>query len=489
MLFSDTGFAALPNATTLYAGQVIAPPAVWNGSTTPSLYVVTATGTTGTPNGGATTCVSTTTTYQLSCNSSTDLSAGQKITIGSVNTTIKYVDATNPSAVLVWTMNGVGTIGTPTALTFTAPLLSTQYSLVAGGSGNTTLAPSWLQTLGSGADGSLTPSNNASLAGEYLVTNFTLNSGVTVKVNAANGNAIIHATGTCTINGTILANGATSAWPNTNKGIGGGSSGGSGGGSSAGTAGITSLSNAMNGTTNGFLSGGTAGATSGGAGGIGGVMSTAYQRAMQFSGAALFDGFNLSGAAGVLGYNNSATQAYSGSGLVLICNQITGTGVIDVAGAPGNPPTANSMGGNSGAGGGVVILSSQNTVTSWPTIYTGGGAGGQTTVPYAVPAGTTSTASGNSCTTQPKLTLGVTSGALSSCIVTVAGTGCGSSPAINWTILGGGGSGGTVTPTWSGGAVASCTASGGSGYTAATYTTSGAGGDGGAGWSAEFQGW
>jgi hypothetical protein len=133
LLFSDTAFAALPNATTLYAGQVIAPPAVWNGSTTPSLYVVTATGTTGTPNGGTTACVSTTTTYQLSCNSSTDLSAGQKITVGSVNTTIKYVDATNPSAVLVWTMNGVGTISTPTALTFTAPLLSTQYSL--GGSG------------------------------------------------------------------------------------------------------------------------------------------------------------------------------------------------------------------------------------------------------------------------------------------------------------------------------------------------------------------
>ena len=81
------------------------------------------TGTTGTPNGGATTCVSTATSDQLQCNSAADLSVGQKITIGSVHTTIKFVDASNPSAVLVYTWNGVGTIGTPTALTFTAPVI------------------------------------------------------------------------------------------------------------------------------------------------------------------------------------------------------------------------------------------------------------------------------------------------------------------------------------------------------------------------------
>jgi hypothetical protein len=87
------------------------------------------------------------------------------------------------------------------------------------------------------------------------------------------------------------------------------------------------------------------------------------------------------------------------------------------------------------------------------------------------------------------LTLSLTSGALSGCTVTAAGSGLGSSPALNWVILGGGGSGGTITPTYSGGAVASCTASGGSGYTATSYTTAGAGGNGGSGWYAEFSGW
>jgi hypothetical protein len=175
--------------------------------------------------------------------------------------------------------------------------------------------------------------------------------------------------------------------------------------------------------------------------------------------------------------------------VVLICASITGTGVIDVSGGVGGPAVANSTGAGSGGGGGVAILSSQAPVSTWPSLYTGGSAGGLATVPYAVPAGTSATASGNSCIAQPKLALSLTGGALSGCSVTAAGAGCGAAPNINWSILGGGGTGGTVTPTWSGGAVASCTASGGSGYTAATYTTSGNGGDGGYGWSAEFQGW
>jgi hypothetical protein len=110
-------------------------------------------------------------------------------------------------------------------------------------------------------------------------------------------------------------------------------------------------------------------------------------------------------------------------------------------------------------------------------------------VPYAVAAPTSSTPSGDAGTIPPVLSLTVTSGALSGCSVVNGGSGLGASPAINWAILGGGGTGGTITPTYSGGAVASCTASGGSGYTAASYTTAGAGGYGGAGMSAEFSGW
>jgi hypothetical protein len=48
-----------------------------------------------------------------------------------------------------------------------------------------------------------------------------------------------------------------------------------------------------------------------------------------------------------------------------------------------------------------------------------------------------------------------------------------------------------VNPTWSSGALSSCTVTAGtsSGYTAATYTTCGTGGDGGNGWYAEYAGW
>jgi hypothetical protein len=103
-------------------------------------------------------------------------------------------------------------------------------------------------------------------------------------------------------------------------------------------------------------------------------------------------------------------------------------------------------------------------------------------------------ATSGTCTSQPKATLGVTSGALNgTCTVVQAGAGCGTGANVAWNVLGGGGTLGTATinPIWSSGSLASCTVTPGtsSGYTAATYTTSGTGGDGGAGWYAEFQGW
>jgi hypothetical protein len=135
----------------------------------------------------------------------------------------------------------------------------------------------------------------------------------------------------------------------------------------------------------------------------------------------------------------------------------------------------------------VVILSSEATVSTWPAIYVAGGPGAVVTVPEALGVGGT-------CTTQPKATLGVTSGALNgTCTVVQAGAGCGTGTGLTWSVLGGGGTlgTGTVNPTWNSGSLASCTTTAGTstGYTAATYTTSGTGGDGGPGWYAEFQGW
>jgi hypothetical protein len=201
------------------------------------------------------------------------------------------------------------------------------------------------------------------------------------------------------------------------------------------------------------------------------------------AGLGTFDGLYLTGAMGLQGGNSGGTGGEPGGGMAAICGSINGTGgVIDASGAYGNPSAANSTGAGSGGGGGVVVLSSQAAVSNWPAIYAAGGPGGLDTVPQAL-------ATSGSCTTQPKVTLGVTSGALSSCTVVQAGSGCGTGTNVNFNVLGGGGTGGTVTPAWSGGALASCTASGGSGYTAAAYTTSGNGGDGGNGWYAEFQGW
>jgi hypothetical protein len=132
-LYSDTAFAALPNATTIYSGQILAPPAYWKGANGKryALDVVYQTGTTGTPNGGATTCTGTSATNVLTCTSAVDLSAGQRITIGTdTNKTISSIDATNSSAVLVYLLNNLAsTYSTATALAFSAPTLGLEIQM------------------------------------------------------------------------------------------------------------------------------------------------------------------------------------------------------------------------------------------------------------------------------------------------------------------------------------------------------------------------
>jgi len=131
-LYSDTGFAAMPNATTLFAGQILAPPAYWSGANGKryALDVVYQAGTAGSPNSGATTCETSATANQFVCTSATDLSAGQYITVGTATgKQIKYIDATNPGSVLVYTTSSVGTISTPTTLAFSQPVLGPEMQL------------------------------------------------------------------------------------------------------------------------------------------------------------------------------------------------------------------------------------------------------------------------------------------------------------------------------------------------------------------------
>jgi hypothetical protein len=357
---------------------------------------------------------------------------------------------------------------------------------------NTGTVPAWLRYLGTGADGayeataaSCTYAAPCSVQGDKYFTTFKVDSGAYIYANEGNGEGgmVVHATGACTINGTILVNGTENATANNTKGFEGGTSGGSGGGTAAGTAGNYGMLT-YGGSTSASYPSGSAGAASGGNGGNGSGMEFAhFPRVFANTTAGTLDGMFLSGATGIQGGSSGGTGGSAGQGFVAMCASLNGTGgVIDASGGAGNPPAANSTGAGSGGGGGVVILSSAAAVTTWPTISISGGPGGLVTVPEMA-------ATGGTCTSQPKATLGVTSGALSSCTVVQAGAGCGTGTGVILHILGGGGTGGTVTPTWSGGTLASCTASGGSGYTAATYTTAGTGGDGGPGWSAEFQSW
>ncbi len=357
-----------------------------------------------------------------------------------------------------------------------------------GGGGLAGGVPAWLQNLGDGSDGANTNASG-SLSGDYYYTTFTVPYGNTVTAS----NLTIHATGTCTIAGTINSFSAGNNYLYGSSANAGGAGGGGGGGTSAGAGGYALKANP--GWANMlYENGGAGGASSGGNGGnyVGMYGQPAGRNAVAFYGQ--YDGAFLWAGPGGRGYNNpasgqGASDSAQGLGITLICGQIAGTdgthtGTIDASGQPANPSTGNGIGANGGAGGGVIVLSSQAAVATWPATWVAPGTGGLVTVPEAA-------AEGGSCTQEPKVTLGVTSGALSSCTVVQAGAGCGAAGAgVKFVVLGGGGTGGTVTPTWnSSGYLASCTASGGSGYTAAAYTTAGTGGDGAPGQVYKYQGW
>jgi hypothetical protein len=231
LLYSDTAFAALPNATTLTVGQILAPPAYWAATTANKRYaldVVTQAGTTGTPNYGVTSCVNDTalastlscsgpsaSITSTSCNTSTnvltvntssntfaageqviligtqesflnginggvvtlasaastsftapftcgsftgnssdsgtavvsstvDLSPGQLVTIGAIKTSIYAINTSNPAAVVVTVTSSTSSITSPTALSYTAPLLGSEVQLLTkSGAAPSTLA--WSQ--------------------------------------------------------------------------------------------------------------------------------------------------------------------------------------------------------------------------------------------------------------------------------------------------------------------------------------------------------
>lgn len=131
-LYTDTAFTALATGTTLYKGQIIAPPTYWDvaSPTRYALQVVKATGTTGTPNSGSTTCSAPGSTNVLTCTSATDLTVGQVLSAGTCGSrTINLIDATNPSSVNIY---GAGNWNACTGQTlgFLAPTLGPEIQLL-----------------------------------------------------------------------------------------------------------------------------------------------------------------------------------------------------------------------------------------------------------------------------------------------------------------------------------------------------------------------
>ena len=136
---------------------------------------------------------------------------------------------------------------------------------------------------------------------DYYYTDFTVPYGNTVTLSGRG--ATIHATGTCTIAGTVVA----SAAGYTNVGTGGGGGGGGGGGTSAGGAGYGSQL-AANGITIALYGGGSGGASSGGDGqGVSSFYGAMPRQVIASAGT--LDGLFVDGGLGGLGFNNPNTNS------------------------------------------------------------------------------------------------------------------------------------------------------------------------------------
>ncbi len=133
-LQTDTAFSALPAGTTLRVGTIIEDPTTWSTNTgRHSLYNVVQEGTTGTLNGGATTCTTGIANW-ITVSSVTGLTLGQHLNCGSnTNMIIGHINAANPTAVLVYAVWSTS-VGSPVTLSYSAPVLTeTQFPLKAVG--------------------------------------------------------------------------------------------------------------------------------------------------------------------------------------------------------------------------------------------------------------------------------------------------------------------------------------------------------------------
>lgn len=256
---------------------------------------------------------------------------------------------------------------------------------------------------GRGVDGAITDSANITRSGKLEVTDYTLQSGVTLSIGAS-GVLFILAQGKITINGTIDGTAVQA----------GGSGAVCGGSPTQGSGGVWGGVGAGGGVTDG-AAGGNGGTNAGGGGGDGsaGCASSAGADAPAISGnnklrywypnsdweTLILENAKpcTSGSGGGAGEGDSFYGTSGGSGgdggsaggvVVLIAPSIEINGTIDVSGSngmdgetPTQPNGDDSLGGGGGGGGGsggVIFISSGSFIDNGTYLYGGGigGAGG-----------------------------------------------------------------------------------------------------------------
>jgi hypothetical protein len=246
-------------------------------------------------------------------------------------------------------------------------------------------APAWMRWLGDASESD--PNGNVSLQGVHYYGNFTIPSGSTLTIsntasttsNSADipqGAAVIFATGTCTIAGTVAGNGLNSSLVGN-----GGGAGGGGGGAQATNAGVVGKGSQF------FGPGGTvvlaAAGALGAVGAAGGNGLTPSASAIKYLAQWVMGSGQPMGAPGGAGGNGTSSGGTGGSGggsLVLVCGTISypATGAINLNGSAGGNGVAgaNNSGGGGGGGGGFVLMAARSYSSNTGTTNVSGGIGG-----------------------------------------------------------------------------------------------------------------
>jgi hypothetical protein len=237
------------------------------------------------------------------------------------------------------------------------------------GEAQTIQTPAWLKWLGNGTTNFNCTTGTCKITDEIWFASFNVSAGATVSNVGGNGPLIIRATGACTIDGTIIANGSNPIGGGiTGNGDFGGGGGGGGGGTLAGIVGKSTQ--VILGVP--IVNGGPGGAAGGGAG-ENGVTPVANQYMAFLSDGSSWPG---GGAMGSPGGSGGAVGGDGGTPVIFVCNSIEFSGSIDVSGANGGNATKPNTGAGGGGGAAYVVFAAVSYKNMSGTIKMNGGTGG-----------------------------------------------------------------------------------------------------------------